>query len=141
MGGSGGACPPRNLHYPCLAPPGSGGLRPPGISVNYPCLASAAAVPCPSALPPIFFRRNFLRPIFSSVVGPSSVHPSFVRPSVEPYFHRLGSPNLKVFFLSWTVGCSGRALRVPPASACGSPSRWKNKFPLKRFSKKELKLS
>ena len=58
MGGSGGACPPRNLRYLCLAPRGgSGGLRPPGISVNYPCLASAAAVPCPRALPPIFFVR------------------------------------------------------------------------------------
>ena len=48
---------------PC-PPGGSGGLRPPGISVNYPCLASAAAVPCPRALPPIFFRRNFFVGIF-----------------------------------------------------------------------------
>ena len=85
---------------PC-PPGGSGGLGPPGISVNYPCLASAAAVPCPRALPPIFFRPNFFRrnffvgifsseffrpnffrPIFSSVVGPSSVRPSSVRPGI-----------------------------------------------------------
>ena len=45
---------------PC-PPGGSGGLAPSGISVNYPCLASAAAVPCPRALPPIFFRPKFFR--------------------------------------------------------------------------------
>ena len=101
---SGGACPPRNLRFPCLARRGgSGGLRPPGISVNYPCLASAPAVPCPRALSPIFFVRKNFRPknfsaenffgrkffrpkkfsseFFSSVVGPSSVRPSSVRPS------------------------------------------------------------
>ena len=66
-GGLGRLAPLRNLRYPCLAPRGgSGGLRPPGISVNYPCLASAAAVPCPRALPPIFFRPNFFVGIFSS---------------------------------------------------------------------------
>ena len=66
-GGLGGFAPFRNLRYLCLAPRGgSGGLRPPGISVNYPCLASAAAVPCPRALPPIFFRPNFFVGIFSS---------------------------------------------------------------------------
>ena len=75
-----------------LPPGGSGGLGPPGISVNYPCLASAAAVPCPRALPPIFFRPNFFVGIFSSdfffvrrrsVVLPSVVRPSVVRPSVR----------------------------------------------------------
>ena len=94
VGGSGGACPPQESPFPVPCPRGgSGGLRPPGISVNYPCLASAAAVPCPRALPPIFFRpncfvrifsseffrRNFFRP--SSVRRPSVVRPSVVRPS------------------------------------------------------------
>ena len=53
-GGLGGLAPLRNLRYPCLAPRGGlGGFAPSGISVNYPCLASAAAVPCPRASPPI----------------------------------------------------------------------------------------
>ena len=70
MGGFGGACPPQESPLPVPCPPGgSGGLRPPGISVNYPCLASAPAVPCPRALPPIFFSSEifsseFFRPIF-----------------------------------------------------------------------------
>ena len=107
-GGLGGFAPQISpLPVPCPQG-GSGGLRPPGISVNYPCLASAAAVPCPRALPPIFFffvrfffvrifsseffRRNFFVGIFlseffrlnffrpSSVRRPS-VRPSSVRPS------------------------------------------------------------
>ena len=57
-GGVWGGLPPQETPLPVPCPPGgSGGLRPPGISVNYPCLASAAAVPCPRALPPIFFVR------------------------------------------------------------------------------------
>ena len=57
MGGSGGACPPRKLRYPCLAPG-------PPRNVCFRCLASSAAVPCPRALPPIFFRPNFFVRIF-----------------------------------------------------------------------------
>ena len=102
---------------PC-PPGGSGGLGPPGISVNYPCLASAAAVPCPRALPPIFFRpkffstkkfsaenfsaeiffgRKFFRPkIFRSKTFSSeffsSVLPSVRRPSVDrPSVRRAGN--------------------------------------------------
>ena len=56
-GGLGGLAPPGISVTRALPPGGSGGLRPPGISDNYPCLASAAAVPCPRALPPIFFVR------------------------------------------------------------------------------------
>ena len=94
-GGLGGLAPP-GISVTRALPPGggSGGLRPSGISVNYPCLASAAAVPCPRALPPIF-----CRPIFSgiffvrrrSVVRPTSVRPfvrrpsSVRRPSVRPW--------------------------------------------------------
>ncbi len=113
--GSGGACPPRNLRYSCLAPRGwSGGLRPSGISVNYPCLASLGGrspripVPCPRALPPSFFcvqifssqffwsdffrnffRRNFFVGIFPlEFFRPMFFRPSSVRrPSVRrPYF-------------------------------------------------------
>ena len=97
-GGLGGLAPLRNLRFPCLAPGGGlGGLAPSGISVNYPCLASAAAVPCPRALPPIFFRPNCFVRIFSSeffrrnffvgiffVRRRSVVRPSVVRPSVRP---------------------------------------------------------
>ena len=97
-GGVWGSLPPQETPLPVPCPPGgSGGLRPAGISVNYPCLASAAAVPCPRALPPIFFvqifsseffRRNFFVRIFlseffrlnffrlSSVRRPSVVRPS-----------------------------------------------------------------
>ena len=72
-GGVWGGLPPQEtpLTVPC-PPGGSGGLRPPGISVNYPCLASLGGrsppipVPCPRALPPIFFRPNFFVRIFSS---------------------------------------------------------------------------
>ena len=40
--------PPSGISVTRALPPGgSGGLGPPGISVNYPCLASAAALPCP----------------------------------------------------------------------------------------------
>ena len=106
-GGVWGGLPPQESPLPVPCPPGgSGGLRPPGISVHYPCLASAAAVPCPRALPPIFFVRKNFRPknfsaekffgrkffwpkIFSAekifvrifFVRPSSVRPSSVRPS------------------------------------------------------------
>ena len=93
----GGLAPPGIFVTRALPPGGGlGGLRPPGISVNYPCLASAAAVPCPRALPPIFFRPNFFVGIFSpeffrrnffrpsSVRHPSVVRPSSVRPSVRP---------------------------------------------------------
>ena len=67
MGGSEGGLPPQESPLPVPCPPGgSGGLGPPGISVNYPCLASAAAVPCPRALPQIFFRPNFFVGICSS---------------------------------------------------------------------------
>ena len=66
------------LTVPC-PPGGSGGLRPPGISVNYPCLASAAAVPCPRALPPIFFSSEFFRPNF---FRPNFFRPMFFRPSL-----------------------------------------------------------
>ena len=106
-GGLGGRSPPQESPLPVPCPPGGlGGFAPSGISVNYPCLASAAAVPCPRALPPIFFRPNFFRPnffrrnffrrnffvgIFSSeffrlnFFRPSSVRrPSVVRPSVRP---------------------------------------------------------
>ena len=89
-----------------LPPGGSGGLGPPGISVNYPCLASAAAVPCPRALPPIFFVRkkfsteknfrpkNFRPKMFSSEFF-SSVHPSVVRPSVvRPSVVRPSDPDV-----------------------------------------------
>ena len=76
-GGVWGGLPPQESPLPVPCPPGgSGGLRPPGISVNYPCLASAAAVPCPRALPPIFFRPNFF-------VGILFVR----RPSVRPRSH------------------------------------------------------
>ena len=93
-----------------LPPGGSGGLGPPGISVNYPCLASAAAVPCPRALPPTFFRtekfstenffgRKFFRPKFFSSeffssVHPSVVRPSVVRPSVRPSVVRPSDPDV-----------------------------------------------
>ena len=57
-GGVWGGLPPQETPLPVPCPQGgSGGLRPPGISVNYPCLASAAAVPCPRALPPVFLVR------------------------------------------------------------------------------------
>ena len=102
-GGVWGVLLPQESPLPVPCPPGgSGGLRPPGISVNYPCLASAAAVPCPRALPPNlfsseffrrnffvrifsseFFRPNFFRPIFSSVRRPSVRRPS-VRRSLPP---------------------------------------------------------
>ena len=96
----GGEAPP----YLCLAPRGgSGGLRPPGISDNYPCLASAAAVPCPRALPPIFFSSEFFRPnffvgifsseSFSSVVVPEGLEDQMLgivvakeRPDLEEQF-------------------------------------------------------
>ena len=54
-GGVWGGLPPQESPLPVPCPPGgSGRLRPPGISVNYPCLASAAAVPCfGGAKPPI----------------------------------------------------------------------------------------
>ena len=66
MGGSGGACPPRNLRYPCLAPRGGlGGLAPQesplitrALPPQRPCLAP---VPCPQ----FFFVQIFSSKFFS----------------------------------------------------------------------------
>ena len=61
MGGSGGACPPRNLRYPCLAPRGGlGGFAPQesplitrALPPQRPCLALGGAKPPHTcALPP-----------------------------------------------------------------------------------------
>ena len=90
-----------------LPPGGSGGLGPPEISVHYPCLASAAAVPCPRALPPIFFVRKNFRPkmfsaekifdrkffwpkIFSAenFFDRKIFRPNFFRPSIRPSVRR-----------------------------------------------------
>ena len=77
----GGRSPP----YLCLAPRGgSGGLRS-VRKLRYPCLASAAAVPCPpfffvQIFSSEFFRPNFFRP--SSVRRPSVRRPFVRRPSV-----------------------------------------------------------
>ena len=98
----GGEAPP----YLCLAPRGGSGGLGPLRNLRYPCLASAAAVPCPQfffvqIFSSEFFRRNFFvgffsseffcrnffvgifsSEVFSSVVGPSSVRPSSVRPGI-----------------------------------------------------------
>ena len=79
-GGVWGGLPPQESLLPVPCPPGgSGGLGPPGISVNYPCLAPAATMPCPR------FFSEFFRPIFfrTSVRRPSVRRPSVVRPSVR----------------------------------------------------------
>ena len=95
MGGSGGACPPRNLRYPCLAPQGGlGGFAPQesplitrALPPQRPCLAP---VPCPQFLfvqifsskfvSSEFFRPNFFRPNF--------FRPNFFRPNflTEKFF-------------------------------------------------------
>ena len=91
----GGEAPP----YLCLAPRGgSGGLRPPGISVNYPCLASAAAVPCPLALPPIFlFVRIFFVLIFFVRIFSSEFFRRnfFVRKIFRPKVFRPSAPSVR----------------------------------------------
>ena len=61
-GGLGGRSPPQESPLPVPCPPGGVWGASPPRNLRYPCLASAAAVPCPRALPPIFFVRKFFRP-------------------------------------------------------------------------------
>ena len=70
----GGRSPP--IPVPC-PPGGVWGAWPPR-KLRYPCLASAAAVPCPRALLPIFFPPNFFVRIF---FRPICFRPDFFRPS------------------------------------------------------------
>ena len=96
-GGLGGLCPPQESPLPVPCPQGgSGGLRPPGISVTRalplqrPCLAP---VPCPQ----FFFGRNIFRP---KIFRPKKFRPKklsaenifdrifFVRSSVRPPVRR-----------------------------------------------------
>ena len=55
-GGVWGGLPPQESPLPVPCPPGGVWGASPPRNLRYPCLAPAAAVPCPRALPPIFFR-------------------------------------------------------------------------------------
>ena len=64
-GGVWGGLPPQESPLPVPCPQGgSGGLRP-LRNLRYPCLAPAATMPCPRALPPIYaYDHNFFRNFF-----------------------------------------------------------------------------
>ena len=74
-GGVWGGLPPSGISATCALPPAGVWGASPSRNLRYPRLASAATMPCPRALPPIFFRPNFFVGIFfvrrRSVVRPS----------------------------------------------------------------------
>ena len=109
----GGACPPRNLRYPCLAPRGGlGGFAPQesplitrALPPQRPCLAP---VPCPQFF---FFRPNFFVRRPSSVVRPS-VRQADARPGLG-----LARPNTTFPNNSFKVSRPS-----PPSSSSSSSS-------------------
>ena len=128
-GGLGGLCPPRTESpLPRALPPGGGlgSFAPSGISVNYPCLASAAAVPCPQfffvqIFSSEFFRQKFFVGIFSSEFFRQNF---FVRIFSSEFFCRIFF--VRIFFVRRRSVVRPSVVRpsVVRPSVVGRPSCW-----------------